>query len=158
MKLYLVQHGDALAKDVDSDRPLSNVGHAEVGQLAELLTGHMSVSRVLHSGKTRAQQTAEIFTAIIAGEFPVEAISGIGPNDPVEKFANQLMDWDEDILVIGHLPFMARLVSLLVTGSEDMGVISFTPGSIVYLESIDDGHFQVQWMLRPELLSNGIDN
>lgn len=154
MKLYLVQHGDALAKDVDPDRPLSNVGHAEVGQLAELLSGHMSVSRVLHSGKTRAQQTAEIFTAIIAGEFPVEAISGIGPNDPVEKFANRLMNWDEDILVVGHLPFMARLVSLLVSDSVEKGVVSFSPGSIVYLESVDDGHFQVQWMLSPDLLSD----
>jgi phosphohistidine phosphatase len=57
MKLYLVQHGDALPKDIDPDRPLSNVGHAEVGLLAELLAGHMNISRVLHSGKTRARQT-----------------------------------------------------------------------------------------------------
>jgi len=153
MKLYLVQHGDALAKDVNPDRPLSNVGHAEVGQMAELLSGHMSVSRVFHSGKTRAQQTAEIFTAIIAGEFPIEAISGIGPNDSVEQFANWLMGWDEDILVVGHLPFLGRLVSLLVSSSAKKGVVSFIPGSIVYLESVDDGHFQVQWMVRPELLN-----
>lgn len=155
MKLYLVQHGEALAKDIDPDRPLSNVGHAEVGQLADLLAGHMKVSRVFHSGKARAQQTAEIFTAIIAGEFPVEAINGIGPNDSVEKFANWLMGWDEDILVVGHLPFLDKLVSLLVSASVEKGVVSFTPGSIVFLESANDGHFQVQWMVRPELLSNG---
>ncbi len=157
MKLYLVQHGDALSKDIDPDRPLSNVGHAEVGQLAELLAGHMSISRVLHSGKTRAKQTAEIFTAIIAGEFPVEAISGIDPMDSVEDFAIQVKRWNEDILVVGHLPFMDKLVSLLVSGSADKGVVSYTPGSIVFLESVDDGHFQVQWMIRPELLSDGAD-
>jgi len=155
MKLYLVQHGDALAKDIDPDRPLSNVGHAEVGQLAELLAGHMNISRVLHSGKTRARQTAEIFTAIIAGEFPVEEISGIGPMDSVEDFVNQVKRWNEDILVVGHLPFMDKLVSLLVSGSADKGVVSYIPGSIVFLESADDGQFLVQWMVRPELLNDG---
>ena len=155
MKLYLVQHGVALAKDVDPDRSLINVGHAEVGQLADLLAGHMNISRVIHSGKTRAKQTAEIFTAIIAGEFPVEATSGIGPMDSVEDFVNKLMRWNEDILVVSHLPFIAKLVSLLVTGSADKGVVSYTPGSIVFLETMDDWQFQVQWMVRPELLNNG---
>lgn len=153
MKLYLVQHGEAIAKKIDPDRPLSNIGHGEVGQLAELLSRHMTVSRVVHSGKTRALQTAEIFTAIITGEFSIETISGINPNDPVESFANQLVKWDEDILVIGHLPFMAKLVSLLVTGSTEAAIVSYNPGSIVCLESTDDGHYQVQWMVRPELLS-----
>jgi phosphohistidine phosphatase len=154
MKLYLVQHGDALAKDVDPDRPLSNVGHAEIGQLAELLAGHLNISRVLHSGKTRARQTAEIFTAIVAGEFPVEEISGLGPMDPAEDFANRVMNWNEDTLVVGHLPFLAKLVSLLISGHADTGAVLFTPGSIVSLESVADGHFQIQWMIRPELLSN----
>lgn len=153
MKLYLVQHGEALTKDIDADRPLSNVGHAEVERLAAFLAGHMTVSRVMHSGKTRAQQTAEIFTAIITGEVPVEAISGINPNDSVEDFANRLMNWDEDILVVGHLPFMSKLVSFLVTGASDVVIVSYTPGSIVFLESTDEGVWQLQWMVRPELIN-----
>jgi phosphohistidine phosphatase len=115
----------------------------------------MNISRVLHSGKTRARQTAEIFTAIIAGEFPVEEINGIGPMDSVEDFVNQVKRWNEDILVVGHLPFMDKLVSLLVSGSADKGVVSYIPGSIVFLESADDGQFLVQWMVRPELLNDG---
>ncbi len=154
MKLYLVQHGEALPKDVDPGRPLSNVGHAEVGLMAELLAGHMKVSRVVHSGKERARQSAEIFTAIIAGEFPVEAISGINPNDPVEDFATQLTHWKEDVLVVGHLPFMAKLVSLLVSGSPDADIVAYTPGSIVCLESADCKHWQIQWMVRPELVTD----
>ena len=152
MKLYLVQHGKALAKDVDPDRPLSNAGHAEVKQLAELLSGHIKVSRVVHSGKTRAQQTAEIFLAGIADGLSLEVISGIGPNDSVKDFAYQVKNRDEDLLVVGHLPFMAKLVSLLVTGSADSDIVSYSPGSIVFLESLDDGDFQMQWMIRPELL------
>ncbi|MFW2438888.1 MAG: phosphohistidine phosphatase SixA [Arenicellales bacterium] len=152
MKLYLVQHGKALAKDVDPDRPLSGEGRAEVGKLVEFLAGRIQVSRVLHSGKTRAQQTAEKLTAIMAGGLPVETISGIGPNDSVEDFAVRVMNGDEDLLVVGHLPFMARLVSLLVSGSADADIVSYSPGSIVFLESLNHGHFQVQWMVRPGLL------
>jgi phosphohistidine phosphatase len=154
MKLYLAQHGDALTKDVDPNRPLSNVGHAEVGQMADFLTGHMTVSRVVHSGKMRARQTAEILTAIIAGEFPVEAISGIKPNDSVDDFASQLVSWNEDILVVGHLPFIGKLVSLLITGSAYEGITSYAPGCIVCLELTDNERWQFQWMLRPELLSD----
>ena len=152
MKLYLVQHGDALSKDVDAERPLSNIGHAEVGQVAALLAGHMSVSRVVHSGKLRAQQTADIFTTIIAGEFPVEQIDGIGPNDSVRDFAQKIEAWSEDILMVSHLPFVARLTGLLLTGKETENIISYTPGSICCLESTSSGSWQLQWMIRPELL------
>lgn len=152
MKLYLVQHGNALTKEIDAERPLSNIGHAEVAQVAELLAGHVHVSRVVHSGKLRALQTADIFTSIIAGEFPVERIDGIGPNDSAVDFSQKIVGWDEDILVVSHMPFVARLVSLLLTGRETDNIISYTPGSICCLESTSGGSWQLQWMIRPELL------
>lgn len=152
MKLYIVQHGDALTKDIDAERPLSNIGHAEVGQVAALLAGHMHVSRVVHSGKLRAQQTADIFTTIIAGEFPVEQIEGIGPNDSVADFAQKAEEWGEDMLVVSHLPFVDRLVSLLLSGRETENIVSYTPGSICCLQSTSGGGWQLQWMIKPELL------
>ena len=45
-----------------------------------------------------------------------ETIDGIAPNDPVEEFAADVDVWQEDTLVVGHLPFMSRLVSLLMSG------------------------------------------
>jgi phosphohistidine phosphatase len=155
MKIYLVQHGHALQKSEDTDRPLSNVGHAEVGQMADLLAGNLHVSRVVHSNKKRARQTAEILAAIIAGEFPVEEIEGLGPDDDVAAFAERLGQWDENALVVGHLPFMEKLVGLLITGSEKHPVVRFTPGSIVCLESDDRDSWQILYMIRPELLQAG---
>ena len=108
----------------------------------------------MHSGKKRAQQTAEIFTAIIAGEFPVEAIDGLGPNDSVEDFAKKLVDWGEDILVVGHLPFMANLASLLITGVANRPVVTYAPGSVICLEHTGDSDWKSQWMIRPELLND----
>ncbi len=153
MKLYLMQHGDALTKNIDPDRPLSETGQSAVERVASFLTGRIEISRIKHSGKTRARQTAELFENLVVGGLPIEAISSIKPKDSVEVFAQQVTEWNEDTLVVGHLPFIAKLVTLLVTGSADVSIVSYQPGSIVCLEKDEDGHWQVQWMIRPELLT-----
>lgn len=61
MKLYLVQHGEALSKEQDTKRSLSEQGRREVERMANFLaTAGVRVARICHSGKLRAQQTAEI--------------------------------------------------------------------------------------------------
>lgn len=150
MKLYLVQHGDALPKDIDPDRPLSDRGIADVQRMASFVGNHLDPSRVLHSGKTRARQTAEI----LAGGRTIEAIDGIAPNDPVAAFAQRIAQWDDDLLVVGHLPFMARLAALLVAGSDEADIVTYQPGSIVCVESDEEDCWRIQWMVRPELLSS----
>ena len=55
MKLYLVQHGEACAKDVDPERPLTDQGNADTDRLAAFLKqAGIQVERVIHSGKLRA--------------------------------------------------------------------------------------------------------
>ena len=61
MKLYLVQHGEAHAKNVDPERPLTERGHGDVARLAAFLSrAGVRVERVIHSGKLRAEQTAGV--------------------------------------------------------------------------------------------------
>ena len=153
MKLYLMQHGDALAKNIDPDRPLSEIGQSAVERVASFLSGRIEITHVMHSGKKRARQTAELFKNLVVGGLPIEPISGIKPNDSVEAFAQRVMNWDQDTLVVGHLPFMAKLVTWLLTGSAYESIVSYQPGSIVCLEKDEDGHWRVQWMIMPELLT-----
>ena len=152
MRLYLVQHGEALAREVDPDRPLSEKGRTEVGRMAAMLAGHVSVTQVLHSGKTRARQTAELLAVKLADGAPVEQMEGLAPDDPVAPVAQQFLGEKADTLVVGHLPFMARLVTRLISGSEDPAVVSFRPGSVACLEPADGVSWRLQWMLRPDLL------
>jgi phosphohistidine phosphatase len=153
MRLYLVQHGEALSKDVDPERALSDTGQAAVARLAAFLEGRVRVSAVVHSGKTRARQTAELLAAVLAPGLPVEAVSGINPNDAIEPFMPQITAAGKDTLVVGHLPFMTKLVARLVTGSEEDVVVAYQPGSMVCLESEGgSNNWQIQWMMRPELL------
>ncbi len=153
MKLYLVQHGMPVSKDIDPGRPLSPQGEKDISKMAEFLrASDHTVSRVLHSGKMRAHQTAEILAEalLISGE--VEVIDGINPNDPVQDFSLRAHKFKHDTMIVGHLPFMAKMVSYLVTGNEDQVIVAYIPGSVVSLQQVPEEPWQIQWMLRPDTL------
>jgi phosphohistidine phosphatase len=152
MKLYLMQHGEALPKEVDVERSLSEQGRSDVGRTADFLrSAGIEVARVAQSGKTRARQSAEILaSAVLRGGTP-ELLDGIDPKDPVMPFADLVSVWDEDSLVVGHLPFMSRAVCLLLTGDEEHAAVDFRPGSLVCLEREEGGPWGLAWMVRPEL-------
>jgi phosphohistidine phosphatase len=153
MKLYLVQHGEAHAKDVDPTRPLSARGKQDVERLAVFLQqANIQVERVLHSGKLRARETAERLAAAVAPSAGVEVSGLLNPHDNPKAFDWQSESWGQDMLVVGHLPFMAKLVSHLIVADENWPVVNFHPGTLVCLERIDAG-WQIDWMLCPELLN-----
>lgn len=153
MKLYLVQHGEACAKDVDPGRPLTEQGKADIARLAAFLKqAGIQVERVIHSGKLRAAQTAERLAAAVAPGVEAESSGIINPNDDPRAFDWQSDSWDRDTLVVGHLPFMAKLVSHLLIEDESRVFTAFRPGSVVCLEHAGDAPWQIAWMIRPELL------
>jgi len=153
MRLYLVQHGQALSKDEHPDRTLSEAGQDDVGRLAAFLkTADIKVGQILHSGKARAQQTAEILAPSIMPRGQITPIGGISPNDPIDRLIEQIKGWDQDTLVVGHLPYMARLVSQLVSRQQDSAITSFKPGTLVCLEKTASESWEIIWMLQPEQL------
>jgi len=153
MKLYLVQHGEACAKEIDPDRPLTDQGKADVEQVAAFLKrATIQVERVIHSGKLRADQTAERLANAIAPGVELESSGIINPNDNPKAFDWQSDSWDRDTLVVGHLPFMAKLVSHLLIEDENKLITAWQPGSIVCLQRENGTHWRLNWMIRPELL------
>ena len=153
MKLYLVQHGAACSKETDPARPLTAQGEADVERLAAFLKqAQIRVERVIHSGKLRARQTAERLAAVLAPDVEVEVSGLLNPNDNPKAFDWQSESWDKDTLIVGHLPFMAKLVSHLLVEDEDKAVVAYQPGSMVCLEEYAAGQWQLNWMIRPELL------
>lgn len=156
--LYLVQHGEAVAKEQDPERPLSLQGEAEVTRMAAFLAhAGISVDRVFHSGKLRARQTADIFVNALgnnlAGSHSSDTLQGISPNDSVEQFLPQISDWDSSTMVVGHLPFLAKLISHLLIHRSEPLMVRYRPGSVVCLEKDDMQHWCMQWMVTPALLS-----
>ncbi len=153
MRLLIVQHGDALAKSVDPDRPLSEIGHRDIHHLSGYLGRRgIAVDRVLHSGKPRARQTAEMLAAELAPGGQVDAYPGLAPADPVAPIAEQAANWPGDALLVGHLPFVGKLVSQLITGRDSVEIVQFLPGSAVCLERADGTGWAIVWMIRPDHL------
>ncbi len=56
-------------------------------------------------------------------------------------------------MLVGHLPFMAKLAALLVAGDAEAALLDYRPGSVLCLERDDSGSWRIAWMLRPELLT-----
>ena len=57
---------------------------------------------------------------------------------------------NEDIMLVGHLPHLSRLSSLILTGDKDRNVIDFKMGGVVCLKKSEDGKWSVEWMITPE--------
>jgi phosphohistidine phosphatase len=154
MRLYLVQHGDALPKELDPERPLSAAGRGDVQRIASFLSqAGIRVSRIMHSGKKRAEQTAGLLAASVGTSGRLERATGIDPLDPTDAFARTVNEWTEDTMVVGHLPFMGKLVSRLIAGDEAVPTVAFQPGTVACLEREDEGRWTIAWMIRPELLA-----
>ncbi len=152
MALFLVQHGKSLPKEEDPDRGLSRLGIEETRAMAEMAAEqNVQVSRIIHSGKKRALQTAEIFMKILEPEVGIAKGPGLAPLDDVTTF-DSTVGIDENIMVVGHLPFMERLVSYLVAGSPEILVAKFQNSGIVCLDTESDSQsFFIRWTLFPRL-------
>ncbi len=154
MRIYLAQHGTALPKNIDPDRPLSELGDQDARRIGGfLLDARIHVDEVIHSGKTRAKQTATILAESLTPGRQVRSETGLGPNDPVEPFAERFGELKDEMLIVGHLPFLGRLVSFLLVGATDQVTVAFTPGSVVCLERNADTTWSLVWMIRPELFN-----
>jgi phosphohistidine phosphatase len=153
MKLYLVQHGEATTKESDPERPLTEKGRSDINQLAIFLNhAGITAKQVIHSGQLRAQQTAEDLAMAIAPDAMQSRNEHLNPNDAPDTIAQQINSWDEDTLIVGHLPFMAKLVSRLIFGDESQSIVSFQPGALVCLERNQNNNWAILWALRPEIL------
>jgi len=152
MRIYLIRHGEAKPKHEDPDRALTDRGQAESRKIADFLTPlNLAVSAVWHSGKTRAAQTAEILATAVASENAPAARRGLAPLDDVQPLAGELDHATADHMIVGHLPFLARLAGALLTGNADACPVAFQCSTAVCLER-DNTIWYLRWALPPNLL------
>jgi len=148
MAIYFVRHGEALAKEVDPNCPLSADGRKEVECISAYLCNlGLTVKRICHSGKMRAKETAEIFAEHI-GKVNIDELPGMNPNDSVIEFAATLEE--DSTMYVGHLPHMEKLISYLITGNEDGRIVKFVNGGVVCIEKDNAGN-HIEWYLIPAI-------
>lgn len=152
MKIYLVQHGMAVDDTVDPARPLSDEGRAEVEHMVSFLSdAGIRIPRVWHSGKKRAEQTAEMFAKAVHAK--PELHDDMKPKDDPAKIEKAIRkNGGEDLMLVGHLPFMSKLAGLLLVGKEGADIVQFRYAGVVCVERDQDGAWRIAWMVTPDLV------
>ena len=151
MRLYLVQHGEAKSEAEDPDRSLTNSGEEETRKISDAVKRlGIRPSRIYHSGKKRAEQTA----GIIAGALDLSAQvgQGLNPSDDVHPWVERISGEAEDLMIVGHLPFLEKLASFLVCGDERAKAVVFQYSAIVCLERKESARWAVDRVIKPEMI------
>jgi len=123
-----------------------------VQRIAEVARSYgIPVGHIVHSGKKRARQTAEILAAVLSPEKGVGEISGIKPLDDVAAFAEQV-DFTTNTMVVGHLPFLERFTSFLILGEQEPLVFKLQNGGILCLDQFENlARPAIKWALMPQV-------
>jgi phosphohistidine phosphatase len=152
MRVYLVQHGKAKSAEEDPDQNLSPEGQEDARSMGQAMcTLGVSVALIQHSGKKRAEQTAHIFAEMMRSASGPARTQDLGPGDDPAMTANFLNVYTDDMVVVGHLPHLERLASLLLTGNPDRRIVQMKNAGVVCLEKAG-GTWSLLWAITPELL------
>jgi len=154
MKLYLVQHAESKRKEEDPSRPLSERGREDIQKMAKYAGEYLSiqVNQIVHSGKLRAKQTAEVLAHHLHPAKGVMAAEDLEPLADPKVWKNRLAETTEDIMVVGHLPHLGKLADHLLTGDVGKDVLTFRMGGITRLKRDESGLWTIQWMITPETI------
>ncbi len=151
VRLYLMQHGEARSEAEDPERSLTVRGEEETSEISSAAKRlGIRPSRIYHSGKRRAEQTAGIVAKALG--LSAQVGQGLNPNDDVRPWVERISREAEDLMVVGHLPFLEKLASFLVCGDEGSKAVLFRYSAILCLEKKEPGRWAVDWLLKPEMV------
>lgn len=152
MRLYLVQHAEAMSENEDPSRGLSEEGFEHIRKVAAFARGlSINVGRILHSGKKRAFQTAEVLAEHIPSDAALQESDGLAPKDDPGIWSLRIADLDRDTMIVGHLPHLSGLASKLL--GVDRDIIGFENAGIVCMKRGENGSWSVDWILKPRMFA-----
>jgi len=153
MLLYLVQHAEAKAEQEDPSRGLSEKGLNDIKKTARHAARlSIRVGRIVHSGKKRALQTAQVLAEQLHPDGGVSESDGLAPMDEPAIWVERLSTAGEDIMIVGHLPHLGKFSALLVCGDENKKAVNFIMAGIVCISRDNDRSWAIDWVLNPAQL------
>jgi phosphohistidine phosphatase len=161
VNLYLLRHGIAVDPGTpgfenDSERPLIPKGEHRLRAAAAAMEKlELSFDLILSSPFIRAKQTDEIVAGELKLKKRIEFFDGLVPGGNSKALIhalNELKPAPENILLVGHEPYLSRLISLLVSGGADAAAIEMKKGGLCKLQIGELRHGQcarLAWLLTP---------
>ena len=152
MKVYLIQHAQAKSEQEDPRRGLTDEGKKTIQKTAAFFAKlGLELGEIRHSTKLRARETAQVIAEVLGKEALLRECEGLAPNDPLEPLVQELRFIAHPLVIVGHLPFLSKLASLMLCGSETAEPIAFNYAAMVCLAG-NQGKWQVEWIINPYLL------
>lgn len=112
--IVLVHHAEAADAHVDPQRALTESGRRHAERLAQSAAGRgIKPAAIWHSGKLRARQTAAAFQRSCNPFAEFAAVRGLQPTDPPEWIRDVLRAEERDVMLVGHMPNLGRVLELL---------------------------------------------
>lgn len=146
-----MQHGEAKAESEDPERSLTVKGEEETRKISDAAKRlAIRPSKIYHSGKRRAEQTAGIVAKALG--LSTQIGQELNPNDNTLPWAERISKEAENLMIVGHLPFLEKLASFLVCGDEAAKVVLFRYSAILSLEKTGPERWMVDWVLKPEMV------
>jgi phosphohistidine phosphatase len=159
MNLFIFRHGLAVEPGTagyeDSARPLTTEGKSKLKSIATaMLKLELSFDFILSSPYTRARQTAEIVAERLKLSGQLELVRALEPqgnfNDLI-KLINKSAS-RENVLLVGHEPYLSELISLLVFG-ENQSVVVMKKAGLAKLRTttLKAGRCALlEWLMTPK--------
>ena len=164
MNLYILRHGLAVEPGTpgfakDSARPLTPKGERRLWQVAQAIKAlDLSFDLILSSPYLRARQTAEIVAGALNAHKQLEfsdSLTPEGSSKTLVELLNHLKPPPENVLLIGHEPYLSGLISMLVSGETGFAVVMKKGGLCKLLaESLEHGQCAtLEWLLTPRQMA-----
>lgn len=153
MLLYLVRHGEAKTESEDPERGLAEIGMKDARRVGEFLAFMgTELDTVIHSTKKRTRETAQAIAESLKPKKEMREENGLAPNDDPMAWVVRINEMDEDTAIVGHLPFLDRLLGLLVLGDANRRIMDFKPVNTVCLKPAGDGRWLIEWVIDPGVI------
>jgi phosphohistidine phosphatase len=132
MVISLLRHGIAVERgspgsEEDSARPLTAKGEQRMRRIAEgMLALGLSYDLILSSPYVRARQTANVVSQVLKTPEGVHLSDTLMPEGNPRQLIEALHRDNherQDILLVGHEPYLSRLTSTLLTGHSNLPVV-----------------------------------
>ncbi len=147
MHLFIVRHGEYV-RNGSRDPPISASGMKQASEAGVVITQHSRNVRAVYTSPVgRAVMTADIVSGIVGA--PRIVLDCLEPEADPDGFIEVLRETaDSDVVVVGHLPNLKRIFSLLCS-TDNPELPHFECGGVTSLELLQHGefNFRPEWTL-----------